>query len=350
MKFKFKNKKISAIITVIPKNEISFDDESANFRYTPKQMKRLKEVMGFDKRRVAAKGTTFSDMAVFGLEKLFSEGLLHKDDIGGIILTTQTPDYFLPPTSNIIQGNLNLSPEIYCIDINQGCAGYIVGLIQAFQLLEHMTDKKVLLISGELGGKAIEGESSDRNVLLRGDAVCISVVENGFSENTTPINAEVIMEGNRWRSIRKPEKPFKEIFATEETVTTSELEFNFMDGLDVGKFTQVNVPPIIERVIKDSGMTKDDIDWFLLHQPNRFLVNSVIEQLKIPPEKAPNNLVGTWGNTASATIPAIICLNLVPDILTKTFNVCMSGFGVGFTVGAMTMQLGPLKFCEFAEY
>ena len=102
MKFNFRNKKISSIVTVIPKNEVSFDDEAANFNSTPKQMKRLKQVMGFDKRRVAEKGTLFSDLAVAGIEKLFAEGVLRKDEIGAMILVTQSPDYFLLPTSNVI--------------------------------------------------------------------------------------------------------------------------------------------------------------------------------------------------------------------------------------------------------
>lgn len=363
MKFSFKNKKISGILTVIPKNEVSFDDYADKFQSTPKQMKRLKEVMGFDKRRISEKGTNFSDMAVFGVEKILSAGYIKKEEIGALILATQSPDYFLPPTTNVIQGRLNLSSDVYCLDINNGCAGYIVGLVQAFQLLEHMPDKKVLLFNGEVSDRRRSNlnntSKANRSALLWGDAVAISVVENDFNENSAQIFSEIIMDGTRWHYIRCPEKSLKEISSVVNSddisllvkeIIRKKYGKSFMNGGEVFKFTEVDVPPVIERVLKDSGKTKSDIDWFLFHQPNKFLVETVAEGLGVPLEKAPSNVVSKFGNSASATIPLNIALNLTPDILQETFNVCMSGFGTGLTVGAMTMQLGPLNFCEFAEY
>ncbi len=352
MKFTFKNKRISGILTVIPKNELRFEDEAAKFQSTPKQMKRLKAVMGFDKRRVAEAGVCFSDLAVFGLEKLFAEGVLAKADIGAIILVTQSPDYFLPPTSNVVQGRLNLPREVYCLDINNGCAGYIVGLIQAFQLLEHMTDKKVLLIAGEVAGtrrRVKPGDDTNRDLLLWGDAVSISVAENDFGGEGNPIVAGVDMDGTRWDAIVSPKVSFKKLDFSEEYISTAELRSS-MNGGEVFKFTQVDVPPAIEKLIADAGKSKDDIDWFLFHQPNKFLVETVAAEMNIPLEKTPSNVVSKYGNASCATIPTNICMNLTPDILQKSFSVCMAGFGTGLTVGAMTMQLGALNFCEFAEY
>ena len=150
MKFNFRNKKIGGILTVVPKNAVDFDDEIANYQSNAKQMRRLKQVMGFGKHRIAEVGTGISDLAVYGVEKILAENLLDTSEIGALLTVTQTPDYIYPPTSNVIQGRLNLPHDVYCLDINGGCAGYIIGLIQAFQLLEHMTDKKVLLIAGDI--------------------------------------------------------------------------------------------------------------------------------------------------------------------------------------------------------
>jgi 3-oxoacyl-[acyl-carrier-protein] synthase-3 len=355
MKFKFQNKRISGILTVVPKNEIRFEDEAAKFNSTPKQMKRLKEVMGFDRRRIADKGTLFSDLAVFGIEKLLDKGVLKKEDIGAMLLITQSPDYFLPPTSNVVQGRLNLSRNVYSLDINNGCAGYIVGLIQAFQLLEHMTDKKVLLIAGEVAGfrrrakqEDISNANTNRDSLLWGDAVAISVVENDFAHEN-PIIAEVELDATRWDSIVSPAKSFKKFDATQAHINISDFKSS-MNGGEVFRFTQVEVPPAIERNINDSGMSKEEIDWFLFHQPNKFLVETVAAGLKVPLDKTPSNVVSKFGNAASATIPTNICLNLTPDILQKSFNVCMAGFGTGLAVGVMTMKFGSLNICEIVEY
>lgn len=104
MKFTFHGKKIGGILTVVPKNTVDFDDEVSNFKSTPKQMRRLKQVMGFGKRRIAEVGTTVSDLAVFGVEKLFAQGLMTREEIGAMLVVTQTPDYIVPPTANVIQG------------------------------------------------------------------------------------------------------------------------------------------------------------------------------------------------------------------------------------------------------
>ena len=180
MKFKFNNKRISGILTVLPKNEVRFDDEASKFNSTPKQMKRLKDVMGFDKRRVADIETSFLDFAIFGAERLFAQELIKREDIGALLVVTHHPDYFTPPSSNIIQGCLELESNVYCLDINDGCSGYILGLIQAFQLLNCMSDKKILLIVGMVRSKAGLAGNLNRNSLFWGDAVSLNVIENDF--------------------------------------------------------------------------------------------------------------------------------------------------------------------------
>ena len=265
MKFTFRNKKISGILTVIPKNEVSFDDEADKFQSTPKQMKRLKEVMGFDRRRVVEAGTSFSDLAVFGLEKLFADGLLNKDDIGALIVVTHHPDYFTPPASNIIQGSLDLPDDVYCLDINDGCSGYILGLIQAFQLLEHLNEKKVLLVVGMVRSKKglTAANNTSRNSLLWGDAVSINVIENNFAEDNNPIVAEIKMYGKKWDCIRRPAEGLRKLFATQDTADVSYITDTVMNGGEVLKFTQIDVPSLIEAVLKNSGKSKSEFDWFL---------------------------------------------------------------------------------------
>ena len=354
MKFNFTNKKISGILTVIPKNELSFDDEVNNYPSTPKQMRNLKKVMGFDKRRITDKGVGVADLGTFGIEKILSAGYLQKDEIGALILVTQTPDYLMPPTTNIIQGRLNLSSDVYCLDMNNGCAGYVVGLIQAFQLLEHMQDKKVLFITAEISAlrqNMYKGKpSTNRDSLLWGDALSITVLENDFADSAQ-IVAEVVIDGKRWDTIVYPTKTFHELNHSEDAEIANAIKsYSDMNGGEVFKFTQVDVPPIIKRVLADSGKTKDDIDWFLLHQPNKLMVEKVAEELELDFNKTFMNTFSKFGNSSCATIPTSICYNLPPDILKKTFSVCISGFGTGLTCSVMTMKLGPLKFCEIAEY
>ena len=140
----YKNKRISTIYSVIPQNEADFMDEAGNYSFSEPQMKKLKKVMGFDKRRVALEGETVGDYAVFGIKQMIADGVFKEEEIGAIIVTTTSPDYFIPPTSNVIQGQFNFDLDTVCIDISQGCCGYIVGLnLSKFNTIAVMFDLRV---------------------------------------------------------------------------------------------------------------------------------------------------------------------------------------------------------------
>jgi 3-oxoacyl-[acyl-carrier-protein] synthase-3 len=113
MNFTFRRKRISGILAIVPANERTFIEEMKNFNFPESRSLKLKEVMGYDKHRVVEPGVCVSDLAVFGLEHLFKQGLLRADEIDALILITQSPDYFMPPTSNVIQGRLNLKQDMF---------------------------------------------------------------------------------------------------------------------------------------------------------------------------------------------------------------------------------------------
>ena len=132
----FKGKKISGILSILPETESYFDDEVDNYDFPPKQTMRLKKLMGFNKHRLAKEDSTASAFCIAGLNYLLESGKIKKEEIGAIVVVTLSPDYFLPQISNIIQGECGLDKEVLCVDIPQGCCGYLLGLFQAFLLLE----------------------------------------------------------------------------------------------------------------------------------------------------------------------------------------------------------------------
>ena len=155
MNLKFNNKKITGILTVLPENEVKFDDEIANYNFSKGQSMKLKLIMGYNKRRIVDEQTTVSDLCIFGLNYLFENNLLNKDEIDALILVTQSPDHFMPPTSHIIHGKLGLKRDMICLDINQGCSGYVIGLNQAFFLLENEAVNKVVLLNADTLSKKV---------------------------------------------------------------------------------------------------------------------------------------------------------------------------------------------------
>ena len=223
----FKDKRISSVYSVIPQNEADFMDEASNYSFSESQMKKLKKVMGFDKRRVAIEGETVGDYAIYGIRQMLQDGVFNENEIGAIIVTTTSPDYFIPPISNLIQGQFNFNQDTVCIDISQGCCGYIVGLNYAFMTLEHLQNKKVLLISGDLlSFKVSKRDRASRPIT--GDAVTISIIEN--SEGTGPIYTALKNNGKAAFSVYIPAGGTK-IPVTPETIEEKEDEFGNWRGL-----------------------------------------------------------------------------------------------------------------------
>ena len=145
----FQNKRIESILGIIPETVGYFDEEVANYSFPIKQTMRLKKIMGYDRHRLSKETSTVSDFAVYGLNYILDNNWIKREDIGAVITVTLCPDYYVPHISNIVHDKCNLDKDVVCYDIAQGCCGFLVGLSQAFMLLEHL-DKKVVLINGDV--------------------------------------------------------------------------------------------------------------------------------------------------------------------------------------------------------
>jgi 3-oxoacyl-[acyl-carrier-protein] synthase III len=306
--------------------------------------------MGYDKHRLVEPSGCVSDLAVYGLQHLFDRGLLGRDDFDALILVTQSPDHFMPPTSNIIQGRLNLKHDLFCLDINQGCAGFVIGLIQAFLLLEQESIRKVVLINADVMSRKTSPQ--DRNSYpLIGDGASITLVQRDTTDAV--IHANLQMDGTRNEALMIPAGGFRLPSSPETAVLEDVGDNNLrakdhlrMDGSAVFNFVQVEVPPMIESLLALAGASMEDVDWFLCHQPNRFMLQKLADKMKVPYAKMPMNVVEHFGNSSGVTIPMAIAFNLGSRLTQERFRVCLAGFGVGLTWSSMLMPLGGLRFCE----
>ena len=354
MKHIFKNRRISQIISVVPKQEYRFDDEYPIYKLTAEKARRFKKMMSLDRHRIAPPGVCSSDLCQFGLQRLLDEGTLKKEEIGALVFVTQTPDYIMPPTSNVLQGKLGLSHDVICLDINQGCAGFLVGLMQAFLLLEITALPKVVLLNGEIGSRLID-RCNRITYPLNGDAGSVTVIERCEAEN--PIYMDAKNDGSRYQAIMIPAGAYR-VPSTPETLKLREveegmlqsLEHIHMDGPAIFNFTMEDVPPQVEEVLSFAGDTRDSIDDFLFHQPNPFILQQMADKMKIPQAKLPNNVVSLYGNSSSVTIPIAITHNRAEQMKQETRRVCFSAFGVGLTWISMVMNVGPLEVCKMVDY
>lgn len=314
---------------------------------------RLKKIMGYESHRLSKETSFASDFCKYGVEYLLSNQMISKDEIGAIIVVTLSPDYFLPQISNIVQGECGFDEDVLCMDIPQGCCGFLMGLIQAFMLLEHLGDKKVLLCNVDVLSKKVS--SKDRNDYpLIGDGAAISIIEN--SSGAKDVHCIMKMDGTRRNALHIPAGGFRR----PNSIETAELkdlgDGNFramdhmhMDGTSVFNFVQEEVPPCIHELMEFSDKKLQEMDYFLFHQPNRFMLQKLREKLQVPEQKLFSDLVTKYGNPSGVSIPLVIADNLNQELVSDKFDCVLSAFGSGLAWGAMTMELGELRFCQMIE-
>ena len=280
--------------------------------------------------------------------------MLDKNSFQSIVLCTQSPDHFIPATSNIIAGNLNLSDDVICLDINQGCAGFEVGLMQSFMLLDTGAINKVVLLNADVLSKKVSIKDRNSRPLV-GDGASITIIEN--CENDETIDIFLKMDGSGALSLQIPAGGFK--FPSDEK--TSELVQDaagnyrslndlVMKGDEVFNFVQTKVPELLYEMFEKLKIDKSFFDYYFFHQPNKFMLEKLAEKLEIPYEKMPNNICEKYGNGSNNTVPLTICENLGKSSLKGSYKVCLGGFGVGLTWSLINCKLENLEFCEIINY
>lgn len=354
MRLSFRDKAITGIIAVVPDRELLFDDEVKNYEFSPETSMKLKTTMGYKTHRVFEDPVCLSDVAVFAIEELEKANKIERGTIDALIVVTETPDYIIPPTANVIQGRLGLKEDMICLDINQGCAGFEVGLIQSFMLLEQESINKVILINGEMLSRKIS--KRDRNSYpLVGDAVTVTIVEK--KQGNGPIYANIRMNGSNCFAIQIPAGGLRKP-STEETRQEKRDDFGnwrsednlVMRGDEVFMFVQKKVPPLIKDILEYSGNTAEDIPFYMFHQPNKFMINKLADKLRIPRDHMPSNIVENFGNSSGATVPLNITYNLGDRLCRERMKICMAGFGIGLVWSSIIMEVGPLEFCYLKEF
>lgn len=353
MKMFFDNKQITGILAILPETISCFDDEIENYPFPVKQSKRLKKVMGFDKHRLSKESSTASDFCVYGLKSLLDSGKIKKEEIGAIVVVSISPDYFMPNISGIIHGECELDEKVICIDIPQACCGFLYGFMQSCMLLQHMENKKVLLFNTDVLSHKISRKDRS-NFPLTGDATTITIFENKKTEDK--IYLELCTDGKNREALMIPAGgfalPCSEQTAVEEVQEDGNirsLEQLKMDGAAVFDFVTNSIPPVFNDALQEMNISREDIDYYLFHQPNKFLLSKLADELEIPYEKTFMNIVENFGNPHGSTIPLNIAFNLGEEIKNNKYKCCLAAFGAGLSYGVAITELGKLDFCEIIE-
>ncbi len=329
---------IKALTYYLPKTTVSNEELIKDFpEWT---VEKIAEKVGVNTRHVASIDETAADLAVNAANKLFEENTeIEKDSIDFVLFCTQSPDYILPTSACIIQAKLGLRTDIGALDYNLGCSGYIYGLSLAKGLIEGGIAKNVLLLTGETYNKHLHPKDKGNRTIF-GDAATATVVSsNGFAEienfalGTDGRGAEnlIIKTGGA----RFPEKAHD--LAFDENGNPISSDFLHMNGTEIFSFTQRNVPKVVKKVLEENGVTIDDIELFIFHQANKYMLEFLRKKIKIPQEKFFIDMAA-FGNTVSNSIAISLCDAKKEGLLSGKILLC--GFGVGYSWGATILNIG----------
>jgi len=297
---------------------------------------------GVEKIRRAA-GKSLTELTLPVAQALLKELGWQAEDIGLIIFVTQTPDYPIPPAAIIMQNKLGLPTSALAFDINLGCSGYVYGLSVAASLLQTSGQKKALLCVGDISSACIS-ETDKSTAPLFSDAVSVTALEKDPTQ-PYPMIFNLQSDGAGYKAIIIPDGGSK------NPLTPSSLEDKkygadiirkdihmALDGIKVFNFSLREVAANLEAMLKFHERSKDDFDYFVFHQANLLMNESIRKKLKLPPEKMPSSLKN-YGNTSSASIPITIVTEIRSNLLKEPRHLLLSGFGVGLSWGSAGVYL-----------
>lgn len=282
---------------------------------------------GIKERRVAKEETTTSLAILAGKRALENAGVT-AEEIEVIIVATCTQDYFFPNTACQVQEAIGAKHAV-AFDLSAACSGFLFALSTAQAYIKGGIYQKALIIGAETMSKMIDW--SDRSTcVLFGDGAGAAVVS---AEETGVLELVQKSDGTGKGVLSCKARETRNLLNHESETK----EYLYMEGQPVFKFAVKTVPECVEEILEKAEVKKEEIRYYILHQANSRIIQSVAKRLKEPEEKFPMNL-SLYGNTSAASIPILLDEMNRNGMLNRGDKLVLSGFGAGLTWGAVLLE------------
>lgn len=331
--------RLRAIRSALPEGRLTNAEITA--RFPEWNAEKILKKTGIRERRIAAHDECASDLGERAARRLFDEGLCSPEEVDFLLVCTQSPDYVLPTTACLLQHRLGLRTDVGAFDFNLGCSGFVYGLSVAKGLIEAGIVRNVLLITTETYSKFL-GEHDKSTRTIFGDAAAATLI----SADDSPTAEEAIGPfllgtdgaGGDYLIIRSggARMPGDHPQANERAAKL------YMDGPGIYRFSLEAVPRAIHELLRKSGRTVEEIDLFVLHQANQFMLEAIRKEADLPTERF-GMFLAEVGNTVSATIPIALEHFAATGRLKLAARTMLVGFGVGLSWAACLADLRDLK-------
>ena len=290
--------------------------------------------VGVNSRHLAAADETAGDMAEKAARILFTEYNINPKTIDFVMLCTQSPDYFLPSTACILQDKLGIPTTAGAFDYNLGCSGCVYGMAIAKGLIAAGVAQNILLLTAETYNKYLHpSDKSNRSIFGDGSAACLISTE-GFAEIG---EFSLGTDGSGYRHLivgtgASRQKAATGIESTDDDGHVRRDDYLYMDGSAIFNFTLDAVPAMMKDILAKNAIRQEDVDYYVFHQANKFMLNTIRKVCVLPKDKFYVNLEEI-GNTVSSTVLIGLKECLDKGVIQKDMKVMISGFGVGLSWG-----------------
>jgi 3-oxoacyl-[acyl-carrier-protein] synthase III len=324
-----KNVEIKGIACAVPERIVNSEEYYDVFG--EESVRKFINMTGVKTRHVATDEQCASDLCYVAAKGVMERLNWEASSIDALILITQTPDYAVPATACVLQYRLGLSEDCIAFDINLGCSAYVYGIWQAATMISTQNINRVLLLVGDTSNFGINPNDS-ATAMIFGDGGTATALEKTEGKD---IKYFLKTKGSGYKNIMVPAGHAR---SRSQTATdTSEYEL-YMNGADVFNFTIIDVHKALTSFISDNSIDKNDVDMYVFHQANLFILKHLTKKLNIPMEKVPVS-IDRYGNTSGESIPLTLVDALGEDQSEDTVKLLLCGFGVGLSYGGIYLEM-----------
>lgn len=315
--------------------------------FTAEEAELFDKTVGIQNRYIAPDSICSSDLCQDAGERLLAALGWEKDSIDVLLFVSVTGDYKTPPTSAILQDRMGLPQTTFVMDVPMGCCGCMYGITTAGNLLSAGTAKRALVLVGDTGLRM--GSMQDKSrVPLFGDSGTAMALE--FDSAAEPIHVEINTLGAGYQALMTPHGGYrhpltKESFENEDfgNGIIRAPKDALINGMDVFSFAISKPPVSVKAMMERLGLDKDnDVDYFLIHQANKLIVDRIVKKLKLDESKVPYNLQ-EFGNLGGASIPMLMTTRIADALSSHPLTLVCSSFGLGLTWGTMVIKTNAVR-------
>lgn len=346
-KWEIKNVNIAGVSMAVPEHTVKTAEIDL---FTQEEADVFDNTVGIKSRHIAPDSMCASDMCQAAGEKLLEELGWSKDSIDVLVFESVTGDYRTPPTSCLLQYRMGLSEDCFCVDIPMGCCGCMYAINVVGNMLTSGQVKRALVLVGDTALRM--GSMKDKSrVPLFGDGGTALALEYDKTANDIIIDFHTL--GSGYEALMTPHGGFRNP-ATPESFIYEDFGngivrapyHTMINGMNVFSFAISRPPKSVEKFMADYNIDRNtDIDFFLIHQANKMIVDRVVKKLKLPLDKVPYNLE-EFGNLGGASIPSLMVTRIADKLRSEETTLLCSSFGLGLSWGTMLLKIKPMKVVD----